>query len=180
MENKLAEALKGFTAETKLEYKPRLDQKIIDLLNLQIQYEIENSHAYKAIAAWCSNGPWSNGYKYFMKRAEEEQGHANKIIEYLDDKNCKIVVPAVPLPDSRFEGMKDIFTKSLQREINTTTQWQNISNIAIAMKDTTTLFMSEWFVNEQIGEESEFRELLYKIDLGTPDWRLEEHLGDLL
>lgn len=178
----LKNALKDFKpkeSEVKLEFKERLDPRIISLLNTQIMYEIENSHAYKAIASWCSNGPWTNAYTYFMKRGEEEQEHANKIIEYLDSKNCKFIIPAIALPENSFVDMREICTKSLQREINTTTQWQGISNTAIEIKDTTTLFMSQWFVNEQISEESEFRDLLYKIDQGMPDWMLEIEFREL-
>jgi ferritin len=162
-----------------LEFTQRLDKTIADKLNSQIKYELENSHAYKAIAAWCSNGPWANAYKYFFKRGLEEQEHANKIIEYLDSKNCSITIPAIGMQEHSFGNIKEILTKSLQREIDTTGQWQDISNSAISAKDTTTLFLSTWFVNEQISEESEFRDLLYKIALGMPDWELENIFAEL-
>lgn len=167
-------------SSVKLEFKPRLEQKMIDLLNAQIGKELYNSHFYKGIASWCSNGPWSNGYKYFMKRGLEEQEHANKIIEYLDDKNCKIVIPTIEAAPISYMDMREVFYKGLEKEISTTLEWENISNTAKELGDNTTYIFSQWYLLEQVSEELEGRDLLYKIDLGIPDWKLEEYFGELL
>lgn len=175
-----SESVKSFTKTTELEFTPRLDQKVIDVLNLQIKNELYSANLYKAISSWCSNGPWSNAFKVFFKYGQEEMTHMDKIIEYLDDKNCKFIIPECPKPPCEFKDMREIVTKALQHEINVTKNWEDISNTALACKDNTTHEFATWYLREQREEESKQRELLYKIDLGMPDWMLDLEFKELL
>ncbi len=179
LKEQLKDKVNSLQSNVVIEFKPRLNQKIIDLLNTQIGNELFNSHFYKGIAAWCSNGPWSNGYEYFMKRGAEEQEHANKIIEYLDEKNCKINIPTVEAPCLSYIDIRDIAIKGLEKEIATTCEWELIASTAKELGDNTTYLYSDWFLNEQISEEVEGRELLYKLDLGMPNWKIEEYFEEL-
>lgn len=183
MTNNLERALETFVPkqqEIKLEFKQTLPQPVIDILNIQIGNELYSANMYKACASWCSNGPWSNAFKLFYKYGQEEMIHMDKIIEYLDDRNCKFIIPACIKPPSEFSDIREILEKALEHEIQVTKNWEDISNIALSNKDNTTHELATWFLKEQTEEMVKIRELLYKLDLGMPNWELDTQIKELL
>ena len=184
MEKDLKSALSTFAVNkveiTPLEFKQTLPQPVIDVLNTQIGNELYSANMYKAASSWFSNGPWSNAFKLFFKYGQEEMNHMDKIIEYLDDRNCKFVIPACVKPPADFKSAKDIFTAALEHEIQVTANWENISNVALANKDNTTHEFATWYLKEQTEEMVKIRELLYMYDLGMPDWMIEVQIGEIL
>lgn len=162
-----------------LEFKQRLQPDIIAILNLQIANELQSSQIYRGMSCWLDNMGFTNAAEYFVKSADEELVHMRKIYKYLFEKNCKAVTPTCTLVQQNFTDMKEILTKSLEHEIVVTGNWEDIANLACEKKDKTTMFISDWFLNEQLEEESKWRDLLYLIDFDMPKWRLEEIFKEL-
>lgn len=167
-------------SNSKLEFKPRLQPNIISILNSQIKNELQSSQIYRGMACWLDNAGWTNASKYFIIAADEELVHMNKIYEYLFSKNCKAVTPCCTVVQQEFIDIREVLVKSLEHEITVTANWENIAKLACDSNDKTTMFFSQWFINEQIEDESKFRELLYLIDLDAPKWRIEEEFKELL
>lgn len=167
-------------SETALERAPRIQQPVLDVLNEQIKNELHSSQIYRAFASYLDDNGWNNGSKVFFKYADEELKHMNKIYEYIYDRNCKAIVPACEGVDQNYAGIKDILTKGLEHEILVSNQWENIAKIACENNDKTTVNFARWFHEEQIEEENKMRDMLDFINLGAPDWKIEEQFGDML
>ena len=167
-------------SNSKLEFKQRLQPNIISILNSQIANELQSSQIYRGMACYLDNIGWSNASKYFMKSADEELEHMRKVYNYLFDKNCKAVVPCCKDVQQEFADIRDVLTKSLEHEIVVTSNWENIAKLACDSNDKTTMFFSQWFINEQVEEESKIRELLYLLNLDAPKWKMEEEFKELL
>ena len=180
LKDKLKNKVNSLQPSVAIEFKQRLCPEIISILNLQIANELQSSQIYRGMACWFDNAGWSNASKYYMKSSDEELNHMRKIYSYLFDKNCKAVVPATTIPQQEFVDLRDILIKSLEHEIVITGNWENIAKLACENNDKTTMFFSQWFVNEQIEEESKIRELLYLLDLDSPKWKMEEEFKSLL
>ena len=117
--------------------------------------------------------------KYYFKSAGEELTHMEKIYQYLFDRNVKAVVPMCQLVKQEFIDIRNVVEESLQHEITVTKQWESISQIAKTEGDNTTFQFAQWFLKEQIEEESKFRDLLFKFDLDMPKWKIDELFGTL-
>ena len=161
--------------ESKIEFKSRLKPEVSSVLNSQIANELHSSQIYRGMACYLDNCGWTNASEYFMKSADEELGHMNKIYDYLFDKNCKAVVPICQSVQQEFKDIRDVLTKALEHEIVVTNNWENIAKVACDNNDKTTMFFTEWFINEQISEEKKFRNLLYAIDKDMPKWYLDDN-----
>lgn len=179
LKNKLKNKLMP-ESNSKLEFKSRLQPNIISILNSQIANELQSSQVYRGMACYLDNCGWTNASKYFMKSSDEELDHMRKVYNYLFDKNCKAIVPCCKDVQQEFTDIRDVLTKSLEHEIVITSNWENIAKLACDSNDKTTMFFSQWFVNEQIEDESKFRELLYLLDLDAPKWKIEEEFKELL
>lgn len=162
-----------------IEFQERLQPEVKDILNKQIYNELVSSHLYKAISSYFDNAGYVKLAKKFLEYGNEEQNHANKIIEYLYDRNCKVVIPDVPKQPDTYTDCRDVFTKSLEHEIQVTENWEDIAALCCEMKDSTTFNFADWFTNEQISEEDKFRKLLYYLNQGGTIWYLEQHVDEI-
>ena len=168
-----------FTESISIENKERLLPEIIEILNLQIANELESSQIYRGMSCWLDDNGWVEATGYFFKSSDEELNHMRKIYNYLFDKNCLAKVPAIKEVEQSFNSIREIVEKSLEHEILVTSMWEKIANLAKEKDDNTTYIFSQWFVNEQVEEEQKFRDILFKMDLDMPDWKVDELFGEL-
>lgn len=156
--------------------KPRLDKKLSDALNMQVTNELYSSMLYSYISSYLDDNGYVNAASLFLKYSKEEMEHMYKIIEYLYDRNCKVVICQPPTVSADCASFKDAFVQALQHEIKVTKQWDEIYQIARDLYDSATAELTHWFANEQIEEEDKHRKILYLFDMGIPSWELEEML----
>lgn len=164
---------------TQIEFRKRLSDDIISILNQQIANELQSSQIYRGMACWLDNAGWNNAPKYFMKSADEELTHMKKIYEYLFEKNCKAICPNCAIVQQEFTDIREILVKSLEHEILITSNWEAIAKLADDTNDKTTLFFAQWFLDEQKSEEEKFRRLLYHLDNDMPKWYLDDNFERL-
>ncbi len=152
----------------------RLSEAITGILNTQIKNELMSSQLYLGMTCFLDDKGWIGASKYYFKTAKEELNHMNKIYDYLFDRNVKAVVPTTDDVKQEYSGIREILEASLQHEIEVTKNWNDISDKAKAENDNTTYEFAQWFLAEQVEEENKFREILFKLDLDMPDWKIDE------
>ena len=179
LKDKLKDKVNSLQSSVAIEFKPRLQPDIVSILNQQICNELQSSQIYRGMACWLDNAGWTNASEYFMKSADEELKHMNKIYEYLFDKNCKAICPNCSQVAQEFSDIRDILVKSLEHEMVITCNWEDIASLSCEKKDKTTIFLSDWFLSEQTEEEIKWRNILYLIDLDAPKWKIEEYFKEL-
>lgn len=167
--SELSKAVSGL-----LENKPRLSEAILSLLNTQIKNELQSSQIYKGVSCWLDDNGWIGASKYYFKSAAEELTHMDKIYQYLFDRNCKAVVPTCDEVKQDFKDIREIVEFSLEHEMEVSKQWEEISKKAKEENDSTTHEMAEWFLKEQVEEEEKFRNILFKMNLDMPKWKVDE------
>jgi ferritin len=171
----LKETLETST-KNKLELVPQLKPEVIDILNKQIFNEFQSAQIYFGMSSCTDGRGLSNFGKLFLKYGHEEMTHMKKIHEYLMDKNCKPVIPSLPEVKQEYIDLRDLLTAALKHEIQVTSNWNNIAEIALKSSDHTTYGFAKWFLDEQISEENKFRKLLQYLDQGMPVYYLEDNL----
>lgn len=163
-----------------IEHEPRLIPAITEILNAQIANELNSSQIYRSMSAWLDDKGWIGGSALFFKYAEEELAHMTKIYKYLYEKNCRAIVPACAAPAIDYAGVRELTEAGLQHEIQVTTNWTNIANLAKENNDHDTFSFAMAFVNEQREEEEKLRNILFKMDLEMPNYELDELFADLV
>jgi ferritin len=163
-----------------IEHEPRLVPAVTEILNAQIANELNSSQIYRSMSAWLDDQGWIGGSKLFFKYAEEELAHMTKIYNYLYEKNCRAIVPACSAPVLDYPGVRELVEAGLQHEFEVTTNWTNIANLAKDNNDHDTYTLAMGFVNEQREEEEKLRNILFKMDLEMPNWKIDELFSDIL
>jgi ferritin len=129
-------------------------------LNEQIGREFGASLQYVQIASYFDSEGLPELARYFYRQAEEERGHAMRLVRYIVDANGQVRVPAVPAPRQEFASVEEAVGLSLEHELRVTDQINNLMDLAIQQNDHITRNFLEWFVREQLEEVASMDTLL--------------------
>jgi len=143
----------------------KISTKITKALNDQIGLEANASHSYLAMASWCEVTGYEGAASYFYAQSDEERTHMLKIVHYLNSLGATVAIPAIKAPLNSYKSLEGLIKTALQNEQSVTKAIHHMVEIAQKEKDHSTYAFLEWFVNEQIQEESKFETLLQKFDL---------------
>jgi ferritin len=88
-----------------------------------------------------------------------------KLIHYLNGIGAEAIIPAIEKPPSSFESLESTFQFGLKSEQTVTKAISDLIDMAEKEKDRSTYSFLQWFVTEQIEEETLFHTILQKFDL---------------
>jgi ferritin len=142
-----------------------LNKNVEKALVEQIEKEAYSSNLYLAMASWAE----TNGYKgiseWLYAQADEERMHMLKFVKYVNERGGKSVISALQQPPVDFKGVKELFAEVLKHEQFVSQSINDIVAVAYDSKDFTTVTWLQWFVNEQIEEESSVQEIIDKLNM---------------
>lgn len=142
-----------------------LNQKLIDAINEQINYEIESAHIYLAMGSYISTIGLDGFENWMMIQYQEELAHARKFINYMQNRAARVEIKGFGDPENNFKSLLEVLEKSLAHEKTVTTRINNLMKIAHEVSDYAAISFLQWFVDEQVEEEDNFSKLIDKVKL---------------
>ena len=142
-----------------------VNKKVEKILNKQIEAEAVSSHLYLAMASWAENSGVNGTANFLYLHAEEERLHMLKLIKFVNERGGKATIPAIPAPKQSFESLTDVFSRLLEHELMVTNMINEVVYVCLQEKDYTTHNFMQWYVAEQLEEESLARNILDKLKL---------------
>lgn len=142
-----------------------INKRLETELNKQLNAELYSAYLYLSMSAYLStkNLP---GFSHWMKiQFEEEQAHAMKLFQYILDRGGKVDLLEIKSPKKEWNGILDVFENIANHEAHITKLINNLVDIAWAEKDHATVNLMQWFVNEQVEEESTVSDLFDQLKL---------------
>ena len=140
-------------------------EKIQDLLNDQIKYEASASMQYLAMASWADHEGFSGVADFFYAQSEEEKAHMTKLVKFVNERGGKVNVPALDKPLDDFKSLNALFVQFLKSEMFVTEQINHVIFECLQHKDYNVHNFMQWYVTEQLEEESIARTLLDKLNI---------------
>jgi ferritin len=140
-----------------------LSEKIENILNKQIEKEGYSSNLYLAMASWSENEGYKGIADWLYAQAEEERMHMLKFISYVNERDGKAIIPAFEKPSFNVKNAKELFEAVLKHENFITASINEIMALTMSEKDFSSYNWIQWFVNEQIEEESNVKTILDKL-----------------
>ena len=111
------------------------------------------------------------GFASWMRnQSEEELGHARRFVTYMNDRGGRVVLGAVKAPPVDWESPLDAFENAYKHECHISACINELSTMSINEKDHASHAFLEWFVTEQVEEESTADEIVQQLKLmeGAP------------
>lgn len=142
-----------------------LTKKIEEILNKQVEKEGYSSILYLAMASWAETKGYKGISDWLYAQADEEKMHMLKFIGYINERDGRAIIPAFKKPPAEFKSVSEMFREVLKHEQFISASINEIVALSIQEKDFTTHNWLQWFVNEQIEEESNARTILDKLKL---------------
>jgi len=142
-----------------------LNKKVEKALIGQIELEEQSSRIYMAMASWCEVNGFPGAANYLYTHSDEERMHMTKLIKYVNDKGGFAVLKPLPEPGNKYKNLLEVFEQILKHEEFVTESINKLYEVAFNEKDYTTSQFLQWYIEEQIEEESTFKGILDKFRL---------------
>ena len=142
-----------------------LSKKMETALNKQINQELFSAYQYMGIAAYFAEQNL-DGFAHWMRmQAQEELMHSSKLFDYVVDRNGKIDLQPIKAPAKTWKTALAALQAAYKAETTNTKQINTIMDGAIKENDHATRVILQWFVEEQVEEESSALDLVEKVKL---------------
>ncbi|MCF6172071.1 MAG: ferritin [Bacteroidales bacterium] len=146
-----------------------INEKVETALNEQIKKEEHSARLYLSMAIWCEVNGYPGAAAFLYDHTNEETMHQMKFVHYVNDRGGKAVLFNLEQPEGKFDSLMDVFEKVLQHEEYITASINSLYGLTVEEKDYTTGNFLQWYITEQIEEESLMRTILDKISLVGQD-----------
>jgi ferritin len=147
----------------------KMNPKVESALNDQILKEEYSSRLYLAMAIWSEVNGYPGAATFLYEHADEERSHMMKLVRFDNDRGGKAELKNVEAPPGDYKSLLDIFSQIMEHEVYITDSINKLYGITVEEKDYTTGNFLQWYITEQVEEESLFNTVLDKIKLVGPD-----------
>lgn len=131
-----------------------LSKSIEKALNEQIEREVYSEYYYYAMAAFLASINLDGFANFFMIQAQEEHDHVVKIFHYINDRGGRVFIHGIDEPKNDFESPMEVFKLALEHEQFVSKSINELVDLAIKENDHAAKVFLQWFVDEQVEEES--------------------------
>lgn len=142
-----------------------LSKKVETALNKQIEIEAQSSQFYLAMASWAEVNGLPGTASFLYKHSDEERMHMLKLVKYVNERGGHAIIPALSQPPTKFKNIHVIFESLLKHEVFVSNEINKVVHICLGEKDYSTHNFMQWYVAEQIEEESLARQIMDKLKL---------------
>lgn len=142
-----------------------MNQKLVDAMNAQLNYEIESAHIYLAMAGYVGTLGLEGFENWLMVQYEEELAHAKKFMSYLNERGARIEIRGFADPRNDYSSILEVFEVSLKHEYTVTERINNLMTLSHEVNDYAAINFLQWYIAEQVEEEDSFGKVIDKIKL---------------
>jgi len=131
-----------------------ISEKMVKALNDQINAELNSAYLYSAMQAYFLSINLE-GFAHWMNvQTQEEKTHADKFYNFINERNARIELEAIPKPQKDWKSVLDAFEAAYKHEQYITGRINKLMEQAKAENDYATESLLKWFVDEQVEEEA--------------------------
>lgn len=142
-----------------------IKKEVLDALNEQINAESYSAYMYLSMAAYFENMGLSGFANWMKVQYQEESAHSLKFFNYVTERGGKVMLKAIDQVPVDFNGIVDVYEKTLAHENLVTDLINNLMNIAVKASDHATQSFLKWFIDEQVEEEANVEKILATLKL---------------
>ncbi len=158
-----------------------LSPKIQEALNQQINAEAYSAYLYLSMSAYFETESLKGMAHWMRVQAEEERGHAMKLYDFVNARDGRVLLTALPAPKTQWSGPLEVFEDAYQHEVKVTGLINDLMNLAASEKDHSAHDFLEWFANEQVQEEADAKLIVDQLKLvggqGLGLFMIDQELG---
>lgn len=137
-----------------------VSKQLHDAINAQINAELWSAYLYLSMSMDAEQKGHKGVANWFYVQFREEQDHARILQNYLNSRDAKVTLLPIAEVRTEWESPLEMFRETLAHERKVTAMIHELASIAAADKDYASANMLVWFVDEQVEEEENAREMI--------------------
>lgn len=137
-----------------------LSKQLHDAINAQINAELWSAYLYLSMSMDAEAKGLKGVANWFYVQFREEQDHARIFQNYLNARDAKVTLLPIAEVRTDWNSALEMFRDTLAHEQKVTALINNLAAIAAADKDYASSNMLVWFIDEQVEEEGNAREMI--------------------
>lgn len=134
-------------------------------LNDQIAAEMYSSYLYLGFSCELEKMGLQGFSHWFLCQSKEEWRHAQKIINYMLEKDCSVALRDIPATAITWECPCGAMREALEHEEKITNRINTIMTYALENMDWDTVRLMQWYVEEQHEEEATLKPYIKQLDM---------------
>ena len=158
-----------------------LKGKFADAVNDQVTMELKAAMVYRQLSIEMDYRDLPGMASWFLIQSGEELGHAQRFTDHMTDREACPKIETIEAPGLTIKTPLDAFKAALGNEQQVSESIRNLYRMSQEVGDIDSIPLLNWFINEQLEEESTVSEIIGRINLIGDDGdgllRLDAELG---
>ena len=138
-----------------------LSEKLKNAINKQINAELWSAYLYLSMSMDAESKGYKGVANWFFVQWQEEQDHARIFMNYLNSRDAKVELKPIKEVPVAWNSVLEMFQETLKHEKVVTSLINNLAAIAAEDRDFASSNMLVWFIDEQIEEEENARDMIF-------------------
>ena len=134
-----------------------------DALNQQVQVEFHSSYLYLSMAAYFESLNLQGFAHWMQVQYQEEVAHGMKFFHHIIDRGGVVALGAIAAPQTSWASPLAVVESILAHERKITGNIHKLVDLAIAERDHASNQFLQWFVGEQVEEESSVSNIVERV-----------------
>ena len=141
-----------------------LNPKVEAALNAQINAELWSAYLYLAMSLDAETKGYKGVANWFYVQFQEEQDHARIFMNYLNSVDAKVTLLPIDEVPATWDNVLAMFKQTLEHEKKVTSLINNLAAIANEDRDFASINRLVWFIDEQVEEEENARDMITAVE----------------
>jgi len=142
-----------------------IKENVQNALNDQLNWELFSAYIYLAMAAYCESANLPGFANWMKVQAQEEVSHAMKFYDFVNERGGRVTFAAIEAPPVEWDSPLAAFEHAYKHEQGVSERINKLVDLAVAESDHATNGFLQWFVTEQVEEESSVDEIIQRLKL---------------
>ncbi len=142
-----------------------ISKKVLDAFNNQINAELYSAYLYYSMKAYFEELSLTGFANWMDIQIQEELAHVTKFTNFINERGGRVVPKAIDCPPIEWDSPMTAFEATYVHEQSVSESINNLVDIAIAENDHASKIFLDWFVSEQVEEESSVNSVVQKLKL---------------
>ena len=142
-----------------------ISEKMEKAFNDQINKELYSEYLYLSMKGYFERLNLKGFVNWLDIQTKEEHAHAMGMYDYVHTRGGKVVLEAIDKPETDWASPVACFEQVLSHEEYVTSRINALMDVADGEKDRAALSFLDWYLKEQVEEESNVGNVLAKLQL---------------
>ena len=141
-----------------------LSKQLHHAINAQINAELWSAYLYLSMSMDAEAKGLKGVANWFYVQYLEEQDHARIFMNYLNSRDVKVILQPIAEVPTEWDSVLAMFKQTLEHEKKVTALINNLAFIANEDRDFASVNRLVWFIDEQVEEEENAREMIAAVE----------------